>query len=52
MPISMPGALAELLDVEGVSVAEVVRWCPGELDRVEIDRLKCLTYSQAAKSPR
>ena len=44
-------ALSELLDVEGVSVAEVLRWCRGELDRAEIDRLKCLANSQAGKSP-
>ncbi len=33
-------ALAELLDVEGVSVVEVLRLCRGELDRAEIERLR------------
>lgn len=45
-------ALAELLDVEGVSAAEVLRWCRGELGRSEIDRLKCLASSQADKPSR
>lgn len=49
--------LAELLDVEGVSVVEVLRWCRGELGRGElgrgeIDRLKRLANSQADKSSR
>ena len=34
--------LSELLDVEGVRVAEILRRCGGELDRVEIARLKGL----------
>lgn len=33
-------ALSDLLDVEGVSMAEVLRLCRGELDRAEIERLK------------
>lgn len=44
-------ALAELLDVEGVSVVDVHRWCRGELDRGEIDRLKRLANPQASKRP-
>lgn len=39
-------ALSELLDVEGVSVAEVIRWCRGELDSGEIERLKGLVAPQ------
>ena len=45
-------ALAELLDVEGVSVAAVLRWCRGELGSGEIDRLRCLANSQTGKPPR
>ena len=44
--------LAELLDVEGVSVVEVLRWCRGELGRADIDRLMCVANSQAGKPPR
>ncbi len=39
-------ALSELLDVGGVSVAEVIRWCRGELDNGEIERLKGLVDPQ------
>ncbi|MCW2842500.1 MAG: hypothetical protein JWN22_416 [Nocardioides sp.] len=46
-------ALAELLDVEGVSVAEVLRRCRGELGRSEIERLKSLARppSDVRRSP-
>lgn len=51
-------ALSELLDVESVSVAEVIRWCLGDLDSGEIERLKGLVDPQrgsggsSAESPR
>lgn len=46
-------ALAELLDVEGASVAEVLRRCRGELGRSEIERLKTLARppSDVRRSP-
>jgi hypothetical protein len=39
-------ALSDLIHIEGVSVAEVLRWCRGELDRGEIDRLRSLARPQ------
>ncbi len=40
-------ALSELVDVEGVSLAGVVRLCRGELARVEVERLKRLAGPQS-----
>ncbi len=40
-------ALSELLDVEGVSPAEVLRLCGGELDRGDQERLELLVCSQS-----
>lgn len=40
-------ALSELLDVERVSMSEVLRLCRGELERAEIERLKTLARRQS-----
>ncbi len=40
-------ALSELLDVEGVSPAEVLRLCGGELDTGDQERLELLVCSQS-----
>lgn len=40
-------ALSELLDVERVSMSEVLRLCRGELGRAEIERLKALARRQS-----
>ncbi|WP_206051731.1 hypothetical protein [Nocardioides ferulae] len=51
-------ALSELVNVEGVSLAEVVRLFRGELTRAEVERLKTLARPQcdvrrsSAESPR
>jgi len=45
-------ALAELIDVEGVAVAEVLQWCGGQLDRREIEGLMSLVRQHPTPADR